>query len=90
MGCLRPTPPGSTGAAVRPISRFADGVEVLKDSTELHLRSFCLADEELRQACADDPVFAALKVQYADVLSGALHGLPPGSGMELELETGDA
>ena len=28
--------------------RFADGVEVLKDGTELHLASFCLADAELR------------------------------------------
>ena len=74
----------------RCIGRFADGVEVIKDGTELHLASFCLADAELRLAGADDPAFAALKVQYADVLGGAPHGMPPDRGMELELETGDA
>ncbi len=42
-------------------------MEVLKDGTELHLASFCLADAELRLAGADDPAFAALKVKYADV-----------------------
>ena len=69
---------------------FADGVEVLRDGTVLHLASFCLADAELHLACADDPAFAALKAQYADVLGGAPPGLPPDRGMELELETGDA
>ena len=72
------------------VGRFADGVEVLKDGTELHLASFCLADAELRLAGADDPVFTALKVRYADVLSGAPPGMPPDRGMELELETGGA
>ncbi len=58
-------------------------VEVLKDGTERHLASFCLADAELRLAGADEPAFATLKVQYADVP----HGLPPDRGMELGLET---
>ena len=43
-------------------------MEVLKDGTELHLASFCLADAELRLVGTDDPAFAALKVKYADVL----------------------
>ena len=76
--------------APRCIGRFADGVEILKDGTELHLASFCLADAELRLEGADDPAFAALKVRYADVLGGAPPGLPPDRGMELELETGGA
>ncbi len=37
-------------------------MEVLKDGTELHLASFFLADAELRLVGADDPAFAALKV----------------------------
>jgi hypothetical protein len=72
------------------VGRFADGVEVLKDGTELHLASFCQADAGLRLVGADDPAFAALKVQYADVLGGAPPGMQPDQGMELELETGDA
>ena len=55
----------------RCVGRFADGVEVLKDGTELHLASFCLADAELRLAGADDPAFTPLKSQYSDVLGGA-------------------
>ena len=74
----------------RCVGRFVDGVEVLKDGTELHLASFCMADAELRLAGADDPAFAALKVKYADVLGGAPPGMPPDRGMELELETGGA
>ena len=70
--------------------RFADGVEVLKDGTVLHLASFCLADAELRLEGTDDPAFAALKARYADVLGGAPAGMPPDRGMELELETGPA
>ena len=62
-------------------------MEVLKDGTELHLASFCLADAELRLEGADDPMFAVLKAQYADVLGGAPQGMPPDRGMELELET---
>jgi hypothetical protein len=46
-------------------------MEVLKDGTELHLVSFCLADAELRLAGADGPAFAALMVKYADVLGRA-------------------
>ena len=65
-------------------------MEVLKDGTELHLASFCLADAELCLAGADDPAFAALKVKYADVLGGAPPGMPPDRGMELELETGSS
>ena len=52
-------------------------------------RSFCLADAELRLSGTDDPAFAALKTNYADVLGGP-PGMPPDRGMELELETGDA
>jgi hypothetical protein len=65
-------------------------VEVLKDGTELHLASFCLADAELRLEGADDPAFAELKVTYADVLGGAPSGMPRDRGMELELQTGSA
>jgi hypothetical protein len=68
---------------------FAEGVEVLRDGTELHLASFCLADVELRLAGNDDAAFAALKVEYADMLGGAPPGLPPEQGMELVIETGD-
>ena len=60
---------------------------VLKDCTELHVASFCLADAELRLEGADDPMFAPLKAQYADVLGGAPAGMPPDRGMELKLET---
>jgi hypothetical protein len=70
--------------------RFAEGVEVLRDGTELHLASFNVADAELRLAGDDDAAFAALKVEYADVLGGAPPGLPPERGMELVIETGDA
>ncbi len=70
--------------------RFAEGVEVLRDCTELHLLSFNVADTELRLACDDDQAFTALKVEYADVLGGAPPGLPPERGMELVLETRDA
>ncbi len=63
---------------------------VLKDGTELHLASFCLADAELRLEGTGDPVFAALKITYADVLGGGPPGMPPDRGMELELETGGA
>jgi hypothetical protein len=47
---------------------------LLKDCTVLHLASFCLADAELRLEGVDDPAFTALKVKYANVLTGA----PPG------------
>ena len=79
----RPPEPTTTG-------RFADGVEVLKDGTELHLASFCLEDSALHLAGADDPAFTTIKAKYSDVLGGAPPGLPPDRGMELELETGDA
>ena len=72
------------------VGRFADGVEVLKDGTELHLASFCLADAELRLTGTDDQAFTALKADYADVLGGAPPSMPPDRGMELELETGDS
>ena len=65
-------------------------MKVLKDGTELHLASFCLADAELRLVGSDDPAFTELKAKYAYVLGGAPHGMPPDRGMELELETGDA
>ena len=70
--------------------RFAGGMEVLRDGTELHLASFCLADAELRLDGVDDPAFADLKTKYADVLGGAPPGLPPERDMELVIETGDA
>ena len=71
-------------------ARFVDGVEVLKDGTEPHPASFCLAEAELRLAGADDPAFTALKAQYPDVLGEAPPGMPPDRGLERELETGDA
>ncbi len=49
-----------------------------------------MADAELLLACDDDPAFAALKVEYADVLGRAPPGLPPELGMELVIETRDA
>ena len=70
--------------------RFADGVETLRDGTELHLASFGPADAELRLEGVDDPAFAALKAEYADVLGEIPPGLPPDRGMELVLETGRA
>ena len=70
--------------------RFAGGVEVLRDGTELHLAPFGLADAELPLEGVDDPSFAALKIEYADVLGGAPPGLPPERGMELVIETGNA
>ncbi len=73
-----------------PTCRFVDGLEVLRDGTELHLASFHPADAELRLAGVDDPAFAALTAKYADVLAGAPKGMPPDRGMELVLETGDA
>ena len=70
--------------------RFAGGMEVLQDGTELHLASFCLGDAELRLDGVDDPAFADLKAKYADVLGGAPPGLPPEREMELVIKTGDA
>jgi hypothetical protein len=69
---------------------FLGGVDVLRDSTELHLASFCMMDTELRPAGADDPTFSTLKAEYADVLGGAPPGLPPESCMELVIVSGDA
>ena len=82
---------GSRSAAAREphcADRFVDGVEVLKDGTELHLATLCLAEAELRLTGTDDPAFAELKFKY--VLSGASPDIPSDRGMELELETGDA
>ena len=82
---------GGPSRAAPPLDgRFADGVEVLRDGTELYLASFGLADAELRLEGVDDPSFAALKTEYADVLGGAPPGLPPDRGMELIIETGNA
>ncbi len=90
----RSTPPGSpagTGRVLRAFGRFADSVEVLRDDVVLNLAFSFPADAELHLAGADDPAFAVLKVQYANVRGGAPHGMPPDRGMELELEleTGD-
>jgi hypothetical protein len=68
---------------------FAEGVEVLRYGTELHLALFNVADAELSLAGDDDPAFATLKVEYADVLGGAPPGLQQEQGMELVLKTGD-
>ena len=69
---------GGPDRAAPPVAgRFVDGVDVLRDGTELHLASFCLADAELRLTGADDPAFAPLKAAYADVLGGAPPGMPP-------------
>ena len=82
---------GGPSRAAPPLAgRFVDGVEILRDGTELHLASFCLADVELSLSGADHPAFTALKTEYADVLGGAPPGLPPDRGMELIIETGDA
>ena len=82
---------GGPSRAAPPLAgRFVGGVEILRDGTELHLASFRLADAELRLEGSDDPAFAALKAEYADVLGGAPPGLPPDRGMALVIETGDA
>ena len=81
---------GPTHPAPPIADRFVDGLEILRDGTELHLASFRLADAELRLDGADDPAFTAVKTKYADVLGGAPPGLPPERGMELVIETGDA
>jgi hypothetical protein len=56
------------------VGRFVEGMEVLRDGTELHLASFRLADAELRLEGADDPAFATLKAEHADVLGGRPRG----------------
>ena len=66
---------------------FSEGVEVLKDGTELHLASLG-PDAALRLNGRDNPAFKALQQKFKDVLNGAPPGLPPDRGMELELETG--
>ena len=68
--------------------RFAEGVEVLQDGTELHLASLG-PDASLRLDGQDNPAFENLQEHFKDVLDGAPPGLPPDRGMELELETGD-
>ncbi len=85
---LRRRHDGPSRAPPRLDGRFAGGVEVLRNGTELHLASSCLAGVELRLAGDDDAAFAALKVEYADAVGGAPPGLPPERGMELVLETG--
>ena len=75
-----PTPP--------PV-RFATGVELLSDGTELHLASVRFVDTSLDLQGSDHPAFAALKAEYADVLGGPPPGLPPDRGIELVLDTGD-
>ena len=68
---------GGPSRAAPPLAgRFVDGVEMLRDGTELHLASFCLADVELSLSGADHPAFTALKTEYADagVATGPRHG----------------
>ena len=78
------------GLAPPPVApRFADGVEVLPDGTELHLASVRFPEDSLRLGGMDHPAFAALKEEFADVLAGPPPGLPPDRGIELTLETGD-
>jgi hypothetical protein len=61
------------------------GLRPLGRRMELQLASFSLADAELCLEVIDDVALAALKAEYADV-----PGMPPGRGMELELESGNA
>ena len=75
-GRERRRPGGPCRLAPPLIGRFVGGMEVLRDGTELHLASFCLADAELRLEGADDPAFTALKAEFADVPGGAPPGLP--------------
>jgi len=63
-------------------------LEHLTDGTELHLASVKFVDTSLELPGADHPAFAALKAEFADVLAGPPHGLPPDRGIELALETG--
>ncbi len=64
----------SRPAELRSVDHFATGMEVLKDGTELHLASFCLADAELHLNGADDPAFAALKARYSEPERGTGQG----------------
>ena len=67
-----PTPRAAeTPRPVETCSFWLDAVEVLKDSTELHLASVCLADAELRLEGTNDPIFETLNAQYANMLGGA-------------------
>ena len=45
---LPPPPPLRSSPVSHHVERFAEGVELLKDGTELHLASFCLTDAEPR------------------------------------------
>ncbi len=76
-------------AAPPPLPRFVDGTKLLDDGTVLHLASLLLADAALALEGQDHPAFAELKTEFADVLGGPPRGLPPDSGIELVLETGD-
>ena len=75
-------PPPST-------ARFADGTELLRDGTELHLARFGLADAMVKLSGQDDPAFTAMKAEFKDVLAGPPAERPPALDMELVLETGD-
>ena len=79
---------GSDVAAL-PAPRFADGIELLDDGTELHLATVRFSDASISLEGDDHPAFAALKAEFADVLAGPPPGLPPDRGIELVLETGD-
>ena len=86
---LRRTQRRSGRAPPPQLPRFVDGTEILDDGTVLHLASLRLADASLALEGQDHPAFAALKEEFADVLGGPPHGLPPDRGIELVLETGD-
>jgi hypothetical protein len=69
--------------------RFADGLEVCRDGTKLHLASFCPAEAELHQAETetDGSAFVNLNVENTDVLGGAPGVMPRDHGMQLVLTT---
>ena len=63
------------------IDSFIHGVEMLDDGTERFLPSFCLKYEELRLAGTGDSESA-----FTDLLVGTPPGMPPDSGMKIQLE----
>ena len=74
------------------LSSLAYANVTLPDSTELFVGSFALiAPDKPAVPYSEDPEFAALEEEYADVFE-LPKGLPPSRGREYELviDTGDA